>query len=95
MPLAERDGLDIERLLDDLHRKRCWLDTVIEGLEQAVQSPEIRLIDAVEAAFKDGQTPRVDILAHKGSLLQALAAKVPRRVGAASEKPVDTANQAA
>jgi hypothetical protein len=78
-----------------LHRKKCWLDTVIQGLEQAIQSPEIRLIDAVEAAFKDGQTPRVDILAHQGSLLRALAAKVPHRSRAASEKRVDTSKQAA
>jgi hypothetical protein len=79
MPAAQRESLDIDRLLGDLHRKKRWLDTVIEGLEQAIQSPEIRLIDAVEAAFQDGQVPHVDLAEDDGLLLRALASKVPRR----------------
>jgi len=80
MPLAKRDGLDIERLLEDLYRKKRWLDAVIEGLDQAIQSPENRLIEAVQAAFKDVPAPLVDIPADEGSLLRALALKVPRRI---------------
>jgi len=79
MPSAQRESLDIDRLLGDLYRKKRWLDTVIEGLEQAMQSPEIRLIDAVQAAFHDESTPRVDLPTDEGSRLRALASKVPRR----------------
>lgn len=99
MPSAQRGSLDIERLLGDLHRKKLWLDTVIEGLEQAIQSPENRLIEAVQAAFDEGQTPRVDLAEHEGSLLRALASKIPRRIPAmekrssSADAPQKPANQ--
>lgn len=79
MPSVQRESLDIDRLLSDLHSKKRWLDTVIEGLEQAMQSPEIRLIDAVQEAFPDESIPRVDLPTDQGSLLRALASRVPRR----------------
>lgn len=79
MPSAQRESLDIERPLGDLHRKKRWLDTVIEGLEQVIQSPEARLIEAVQAAYDDRQAPRVDLAEQERSLLRALASKVPRR----------------
>jgi len=79
MASAQRESLDVDRLLGDLHRKKRWLDALIEGLECAIQSPEIRLIEAVQAAFEDEQTPRVDLPAVEESLLRALASQVPRR----------------
>lgn len=79
MTSAPRESLDIDRLLGDLHRKKRWLDTVIAGLEQAMQSPEIQLLAAVEAAYQDGQMPRVDLAEDAGLLLRTLASKVPRR----------------
>jgi hypothetical protein len=79
MPPAQLASLDIERLLGDLHRKKRWLDTVIDGLEKAIQSPEIRLIEAVRTAFDDERTPRVDLAEDEGSLLRDLALRVPRR----------------
>jgi hypothetical protein len=79
MPPARRESLDIDRLLGDLHRKKRWLDTVIDGLEQAIQSPEVRLIEAVQAAFDDGPPFRVDLAEHDGLLLRTLASQVARR----------------
>lgn len=79
MPPAQRESLDIEGLLGELHRKKRWLDTVIEGLEQSVQSPELRFVEAVQAVFEDRQTPRADIPAESPSLLRLVAAQIPRR----------------
>ena len=86
MPSAQRESLDIDRVLGDLRRKKRWLDTVIQGLEQAIQSPEIRLIDAVQAAFPDESIPCVDLPPDQGSRIRALAAKVPRRGRSGNEE---------
>jgi hypothetical protein len=86
MPSVQQESLDIDRLLGDLRRKKRWLDTVIHGLEQAIQSPEIRLIDAVQAAFPDESIPRVDLPPAEGSRLRALASKVPRRSRSGNEE---------
>lgn len=85
MPPARQESFDIERLLGELHRKKRWLDTVIEGLEQSSQSPELRFVEAVEAVFGDGQTPWVDLPADSKTLLRVLALQIPRR-GPAMEK---------
>lgn len=95
MPSEQRESLDIEKVLEDLYRKKRWLDTVIEGLEQAIQSPEIRLIDAVQAAFVDESAPRVDLAAHEGSLLRTLASQVPRQSRGGKETAIDNAEEAA
>jgi hypothetical protein len=60
-----------------------------------MQSPEIRLIDAVEAVFQDGKTPRVDLPAVDETLLRALASKVPRRVRGGDEERIVSAEEAA
>jgi hypothetical protein len=85
MPSSPPESLDIERLLGDLHRKKRWLDTVIEGLEQAMRSPEVQLINAVGTVLKDGSGPRVDLADGEALHLRVLAARVPRR-GLAIEK---------
>ena len=85
MPSAQQKSLDIERLLGELHRKKRWLDTVIEGLEQASRSHEFRFVEAVQAVFGDGQMPWVDLPADSQTLLRALAAQIPRR-GPAMDK---------
>jgi len=79
MPPTQQEILDIERLLGELHRKKRWLDAMIEGLEEAVHSPQLQLLDAVQAVFEDGQTPRVDIPADYQTLLLVLASQIPRR----------------
>ena len=48
--------VDIDLLLNELHTKRKWLDTVIAGLESAIQSSDNRLIESLGAAYSNGHS---------------------------------------
>ena len=95
MPSEQRESQDIDQVLGDLHRRKRWLDTIIQGLEQAIESPEIRLIHAAEAAFQDESGPRIDLQEDQGSLLRMLALKIRRRRHSGEEEPIDEAEEAA
>jgi hypothetical protein len=76
----DKVGAGVESLLRELHEKKEWLDTMIEGLEAALDSPEHRLIELAEQTFEASrrEAPRVDLELDGKSALATLA----RRVGA-------------
>ena len=75
----------VERLLEELHAKKLWLDEMIAGLEAAADSPQHRLIaQAAETFEKAGQRqPKVDLIQSKRAELQTLA----QRVGGGRRRP--------
>jgi hypothetical protein len=76
------DIVKLERLLNELYTKKRWLDSVIEGLEAAVGSPDYQLIEGVMEAFEeDGQeaAPRADLAHHRRTRLVQLADQVGKR----------------
>ena len=75
----------MERLLEELHEKKLWLDEMIAGLEAAAESPQHRLIaKAAETFEKAGQRqPKVDLIQSKRTELQTLA----QRVGGSRRRP--------
>lgn len=79
MSHTESQKPDVLNLLEELHRKKRWLDVVIAGLEGVIASPEIRFVLELEKTFNDGQVPCADIPLESATRLSTLAAKVPRR----------------
>ena len=73
-------AVDIDLLLNELHAKRKWLDTVIAGLESAIESPDHRLIENLSAAYSNGHNgrPKVDLRSRQQAKLSRLASKVQR-----------------
>ena len=53
----------LEGVLKDLHAKRDWVDKMIEGLENSMNSPQHKLINmAVESFTEQGdRLPKVDL----------------------------------
>jgi|GEM_PF-2258520 len=75
-----QSGESVERLLEELHEKKNWLDQMIAGLEAAANSPQHRLIARAAKTFEEaGAQPRVDLMASKRSELQTLAERVGGR----------------
>lgn len=73
-------AVDIDLLLNELHTKRKWLDTVIAGLESAIQSPDHRLIESLGAAYSNGHDgrPKVDLHSRQQAKLSRLASQIQR-----------------
>lgn len=71
-------GGNVDELLQELLKKKQWLDTMIEGLEAAQNSPQHQLIEMVAKTFGDagGKTPRVDLRRESKEELAALAEAV-------------------
>ena len=78
----EESSVKIDLLLNELHAKRKWLDTVIAGLESAIQSPDHRLIESLSAAYSSSQNgrPKVDLRSRQQAKLSRLASKVQRHI---------------
>ena len=74
------EGVDLNRLLTELHAKRRWLDEVIRGLEEVVQSPELKFVTAIREVFggDHGPMPKIDLETGRKRRLSRLAAKVSR-----------------
>jgi len=75
----QRNGetVDIDVLLGELYEKKRWLDTVISGLETALDSPDHKFLESVKELFAgaDG-TPKVDLKKQKQARLAKLAGQV-------------------
>lgn len=78
MPTTGSGELDIENLLEELERKKRWLDVVIAALEVECEAPRSLLAEAVKSAYQDGQVPLVDLSSESRSLLLHLATQVRR-----------------
>ena len=76
----EGRAVDIDLLLNELHTKRKWLDTVIAGLESAIKSPDHRLIESLSAVYSHGHNgcPKVDLRSRHQAKLSRLASSVRR-----------------
>ena len=81
------EGVDLNRLLTELHAKRRWLDEVIRGLEEVLDSPELKFVTAITEVFGEDQSPRpkIDLEAGRQRRLSRLASKVARSKGAKSD----------
>ena len=89
MPKRKRN-VDLDRVLDELHAKKRWLDTVIEGLERAMESPDHQLLESIVNAFANGDQsrPKVDLGPPQRARLTRLATEV-QRSGARRKKKRD------
>ncbi len=89
MPKPNRH-VDLDRVLDELHAKKRWLDTVIEALEKAIQSPDHQLLESMANAFANGNQsgPKVDLASPQRARLTRLASEV-QRSGARRRKKRD------
>ena len=76
----EESAINIDLVLNELHAKRKWLDTVIAGLESALRSPDLRLIESLSATYSNGDSgrPRVDLRSRQQVKLSRLASEVRR-----------------
>ena len=74
------EGVDLNRLLTELHAKRRWLDEVIRGLEEVVQSPELKFVTAITEVFggDHGPMPKIDLETGGKRRLSRLASKVSK-----------------
>jgi hypothetical protein len=70
------DRGNINHLLKELHSKKKWLDTMIAGLEAAVDSPHIKLVEAADRALSSSPNggPKVDLGPGEAQELAELAA---------------------
>lgn len=86
--IAHYGGENFDRLLEELHAKKAWLDQMIAGLEAAAESPQHRLIAEAAESFESAgtHTPKVDIRSSKRSELQLLAERVGGRGRAAGRR---------
>lgn len=77
---TQEGTINIDLVLNELHAKRKWLDTVIAGLESAIQSPDHRLIESLSATYPhDGKRrPKVDLRSRQQASLSRLASRVQR-----------------
>ncbi len=71
----------LDGLLKELHGKREWLDTMIEGLENSMNSPQHKLINMAVESFtaQSDKLPIVDLGESRQHELQALASAAARR----------------
>lgn len=74
------EGVDLNRLLTELHAKRRWLDEVIRGIEEVLNSPELKFVTAITEVFgeDDGPRPKIDLEAGRQRRLSRLASKVAK-----------------
>jgi hypothetical protein len=74
------EAVDLNRLLTELHAKRRWLDEVIRGLEEVLDSPELKFVTAITEVFGEDQSPRpkIDLEAGRQRRLSRLASKVAK-----------------
>ena len=72
------DGVDLNRLLTELHAKRRWLDEVIRGLEEVLQSPELKFVTAIAEVFgeEDSPRPKIDLETGRKRRLSRLASRI-------------------
>ena len=89
MPKRKRN-VDLDRVLDELHAKKRWLDTVIEALERAIESPDHQLLESIVNALANGDQsrPKVDLGPPQRARLTRLATEV-QRSGARRKKKRD------
>lgn len=83
------DDANVHRLLRELHEKKRWLDTVIDGLEAAAGSPDHQLIARASTMFEhlNGSRPKVDLGPRQQQILAALASQVGRRRAKRVDRP--------
>lgn len=81
MSLRASNEANVARLLQELHEKKRWLDTLISGLEEAAGSPHHQLIERAGEIFEhlNGARPKVDLRPPQQRVLAELAARVGRR----------------
>jgi hypothetical protein len=81
--LRAANDANVSRLLRELHEKKRWLDTMIEGLEAAAGSPHHQLIQTAGQIFDhlNGGRPKVDLRRPQQRILAELATQVGRRRG--------------
>jgi hypothetical protein len=79
--LRAANDANVNRLLRELHEKKRWLDTMIEGLEAAAGSPHHQLIETAGQIFehRNGGRPKVDLRRPQQRILADLATQVGRR----------------
>lgn len=79
--LRASNEANMNRLLRELHEKKRWLDTMIEGLEAAAGSPHHQLIEKAGRIFEhlNGARPKVDLRRPQQEVLAGLASQVGRR----------------
>jgi hypothetical protein len=79
--LRASNEANVARLLRELHEKKRWLDTVIDGLETAADSPHHQLIERAGRIFEHlhEDRPKVDLRGPQQRVLASLAAQVGRR----------------
>ena len=89
MPKRKRN-VDLDRVLDEFHAKKRWLDTVIEALERSIESPDHQLLESIVNAFANGDQsrPKVDLGPPQRARLTRLATEV-QRSGARRKKKRD------
>lgn len=81
MSLRASNDAHMNRLLRELHEKKRWLDTMIEGLEAAAGSPHHQLIEKAGQIFEhlNGSRPKVDLRRAQQEILAGLASQVGRQ----------------
>ena len=81
LSLKSASETNVNRLLQELHEKKRWLDTRIEGLEAAAGSPHHQLIERAGRMFDhhNGERPKVDLKPQQQRILADLASQVGRR----------------
>jgi hypothetical protein len=72
------DGANIDRLLNELHAKKRWLDEVISGLEKALRSPDMQFVTSIAKTFgeESSSRPKVDLKSRQQRKLARLASRV-------------------
>lgn len=72
------DGANLDRLLNELHAKKRWLDEVIGGLEKALRSPDMQFVASIAKTFgeQSNSRPKVDLMSRQQRKLARLASRV-------------------
>jgi hypothetical protein len=72
------DGANLDRLLNELHAKKRWLDEVIGGLERALRSPDMQFVTTIAKTFGEESSarPKVDLRSRQQRKLARLASRV-------------------
>lgn len=72
------NGGNVDLVLEELHAKKRWLDTVIAGLEMALDSPQHRLLEMAAETFdlEPNGVPKVDLGGGPKAELTQLAVRV-------------------
>lgn len=72
------DGANLDRMLNELHAKKRWLDEVISGLEKALRSPDMQFVTSIAKTFGEESSarPKVDLMSRQKRKLARLASRV-------------------